>query len=107
MSKRRRTIDPIAEYVARANRPTYKGVGVPPPWLGTKPSRHPGHLRRDILALFVIGLLFLPFTLVTIWAQLFLPMGSVFIIVPLAFSFITLTALGKSISAWRTLRRAK
>jgi hypothetical protein len=105
MSKRRRTIDPIAEYIERANRPTYKGVGVPPPWLGIKPAQHPNHVRRDALALFAIGLLFLPFTLVTIWAQLFLPMGSVFIIVPLAFSFIVLTAFGKSISAWRKLRR--
>jgi hypothetical protein len=68
MSKRRRAIDPIAEYTARANRPGHRSIGAPPPELGIEPSAHPVYLKRDMVVFLLIGFTCLHVTLLLTWA---------------------------------------
>ncbi|MFN8597318.1 MAG: hypothetical protein U0559_14200 [Anaerolineae bacterium] len=56
MRKRKLLGDPIADYIACANRRSYKGLGSPSPDLGIKPSEHPLYLRRDAYVFLLIGL---------------------------------------------------
>jgi len=105
MSKRRRTVDPIAEYIARANRPSAKGIGSPPPEWGIEPSRHPLYLRRDMVVFLLIGFTCLPVTLFLTWAATRQPMLDATILAPLMFGIITVIALRAGFVNWRDLHR--
>ena len=105
MSKRRRTIDPIAEYVARANRPSPKGIGSPPPELGIEPSAHPVYLRRDMVVFLLIGFTCLPVTLFLTWAATREPTLNGSILAPIMLGIITIIALRAGFMNWRELHR--
>ncbi|CAG0971954.1 hypothetical protein GPROT1_01639 [Gammaproteobacteria bacterium] len=105
MSKRRRAVDPIAEYIARANRPSAKGIGSPPPELGIEPSAHPVYLRRDMVVFLLIGFTCLPLTLFLTWAATRQPILDATILAPIMFGIITVIALYAGISNWRNLHR--
>jgi hypothetical protein len=105
MSKRR-SVDWIAEYTARANRPNAHGIGSPPPWSGIEPSSHPVYLRRDMLVFLLIGFTCLPLTLILTWAASLQPaVNAGTIIAPATFGLITLIALHRGISNWRNLHK--
>jgi hypothetical protein len=105
MSKRRRAIDPIAEYIARANRPSAKGIGSPPPEWGIEPSGHPLYLRRDMVVFLLIGFTCLPITLFLTWAATRQPTLDATILAPLMFGIITVIALRAGFVNWRDLHR--
>ena len=105
MSKQRRAIDPIAEYIVRANRPGHRSIGAPPPELGIEPSAHPVYLKRDMVVFLLIGFTCLPVTLFLTWAATRQPTLDGAILAPIMFGIITVIALRAGFVNWRDLHR--